>query len=58
MLDFKYYAIEFCRRLQELEKSSDELNLDDIELIRKFKTKLGYAIPESLEEGTGSKVIH
>lgn len=58
MINYKYYAIEFCRKLQKIERTSDELSLDDIKLIRKFKTQLGYSIPESLEEGSGDKVIH
>lgn len=55
-IDYKYYAISFARELQKIERNSDEINLDTIELIRKFKIKLGISIPESLEEGTGSLI--
>jgi len=55
MIDYEYYAIEFCRELQRLEKEAD-VSLSTIELIRKFKIRLGYSIPESVEEGTGSMI--
>lgn len=35
-MDYKYYAIEFCRRLQRIEKGN-ELSVDDLKLIRQFK---------------------
>lgn len=56
MIDYERYAIRFCRELQKIEKGIDEVSVDTLDLIRNFKRELGYSIPESLEEGTGSTI--
>ena len=56
MMDYKYYAVEFCRELQQTEKEGYDVPLEVIQLIRRFKIELGYSIPESEEEGSGSKI--
>ena len=56
MIDYKNYAITFAREIQKLEHKNVDLDLDTIKYIRKFKTELGYFIPESLEEGSGSLI--
>lgn len=57
MIDYKGYAIKFCRILQQIERDSKyKISLDDIKLIRRFKTELGYSIPESIEESSGSMI--
>lgn len=55
-LDYKYYAVMFARELQKLEHKDTDIDLNTIELIRRFKIQLGISIPESLEEGTGSLI--
>lgn len=55
MIDYEYYAREFCRELQRVEKEAG-ISLDTIQLIRRLKIQLGYSIPESVEEGTGSRI--
>ena len=55
-MDYKYYAVSFARELQKLERQNVDINLDTIELIRRFKTQLGISIPEALSEGTGSLI--
>ena len=55
-MNYKYYAVSFARELQKLERQNVDINLDTIELIRRFKTQLGISIPESLSEGTGSLI--
>jgi len=42
--------------VQRLEREGIELDIDDIQAIRKAKTYLGYSNPVSLEMGTGSLV--
>lgn len=55
-MDYKYYAVSFARELQKLERQNVDINLDTIELIRRFKTQLEISIPEALSEGTGSLI--
>lgn len=55
-MDYKYYAVSFARELQKIERNSDDIDINTIELIRRFKIQLGISIPESLEEGTGSLI--
>ncbi len=55
-MDYKYYAVSFARELQKIEHNSDDIDINTIELIRRFKIQLGISIPESLEEGTGSLI--
>lgn len=55
-MDYKFYAVMFAREIQKLEKEDTDIDLNTIELIRRFKTQLGVNIPESLEEGTGSLI--
>jgi hypothetical protein len=42
--------------IQRLEYEGVDLSIDDILMVRKAKTLLGYVNPTSLEDGTGSKV--
>lgn len=56
-LNYKYYAILFARELQKLEHKNVDIDIDTIELIRKFKTELGISVPETLGEGTGSLIL-
>ena len=53
-MDYKYYAVSFARELQKLEHSNSNINIniDTIELIRRFKIQLGISVPETLSEGT------
>nr|DAX85759.1 MAG TPA: hypothetical protein [Caudoviricetes sp.] len=55
-MDYKYYAVSFARELQKIERNSDGIDINTIELIRRFKIQLGISIPESLEKGTGSLI--
>ena len=55
-MDYKYYAVSFARELQKLEHSNSNINIDTIELIRRFKIQLGISVPETLSEGTGSLI--
>lgn len=55
-MDYKYYAVSFARELQKIERNSDDIDINTIELIRRFKIQLGISIPESLEKGTGSLI--
>lgn len=49
-MDYKYYAVSFARELQKIERNSDDIDINTIELIRRFKIQLGISIPERLEE--------
>lgn len=55
-MDYKYYAVSFARELQKIERNSDDIDINTIELIRRFKTQLGISIPESLDKGTGNLI--
>ena len=55
-MDYKYYAVSFARELQKIERNSDDIDINTIELIRRFKTQLGISIPESLDKETGSLI--
>lgn len=55
-LDYKYYAISFARELQKIEHLNGDIDINTINLIRRFKTQLGISVPESLDEGTGSLI--
>ena len=55
-MDYKYYAVLFARELQKLERSNADISIDTIELIRRFKIRLGISVPETLSEGTGSLI--
>lgn len=54
--DYKKFAVSFARELQKLERENVDIDINTIELIRRFKTQLGISIPETLSEGTGSLI--
>lgn len=55
-IDYKYFAVSFAREIQKLEHQNIDIDLNTIEMIRRFKTKLGINIPETLSEGTGNLI--
>lgn len=49
-------VIDLVRIIQRLEREGADLSIKEIKLILDIKTKLGYSIPISSEDGTGSLI--
>lgn len=51
--NFLEISMRMAKAMQRMEREGVNLTLQDIELIREFKTMIGQSVPESIEEGTG-----
>lgn len=49
--------LRLVRTVQRLEREGADLTIEDVKLVKNAKTFLGYSVPDSLEEGTGSMVL-
>jgi hypothetical protein len=55
-ISYEEFAIKLARIIQRLEREGADLTVDDIMLVRKLKTTIGYSVPTSIEDGTGCMI--
>ena len=46
-------SMRMAKAIERMEREGLDITLQDIALIREFKTMIGQSVPESAEEGTG-----
>jgi len=49
----RHLITSFIKIIQRLEREGIDLTVDDMRLVKRAKTYLGYSVPETIEGGTG-----